>query len=93
MASLKRRVEELERLRPRHHRGFAAKYPGCVISPRGVIVVLPHPGIEPENRTAVEAHADGKGPILILPDASPPTTVEPQRVTDGGLDEPEEGNG
>jgi len=56
-------------------------------------VVLPHPGIEPENRTAVEAHADGKGPILILPDASPPTTVEPQRVTDGGLDEPEEGNG
>jgi hypothetical protein len=59
MATLKRRVEEMERLRPWHHRGFAAKYPGCIISPKGVIVVLPHPRPEPENRTVVQTPADG----------------------------------
>jgi hypothetical protein len=93
MPTLKRRIQELEQLQLAHHRDLAAKYPGCLISSRGVIVILPDPEPEPENRTVVEAPADGKSPIRILPEPSQPTTVEPQRVTYGGLDEPEEGNG
>ena len=94
MATLKRRIEELERIQSTHHRGFAARHPGWVINRRGVILILPDPEPEPENRTVVDAPADGKGPILILPGPSPPTRVEPQqRLTYGGLDEPKEGNG
>jgi len=59
MATLKRRVEELERLRPWDHRVLAAKYPGCIISSKGVIVILPHPRPEPEKRTVVQAPTDG----------------------------------
>jgi hypothetical protein len=103
MGTLKRRIEEMERLQLKRHLELAAKK-ACWDPVRrelrtgrngNVILVLRDPeNLAPEDCTRVESPTDGKGPNLILPQPRQPTTVEPQQqVTYGGLDEPEEGNG
>ena len=77
MATLKRRIEEMERLQ-RCRSKLRCNIPGAVVTPGGVILILPDPGPPdptPEERTAVEPPARGEGPILILPDG-PQSVIE-----------------
>jgi hypothetical protein len=82
MPSLRRRVEEMERLQLKRRlerkvkRSFDPST-GLVFAGRNgnVILVLPHPDPEPEDRMPAGLPSDGTGPILVLPD-------RPQSITE-----------